>query len=133
MLLIQQPFCCVWPYLLWSKFRINKGGVKAYVLYDLEVQVPVFYSIATASRYDSITICLIRYEPNVYCISDRVRESFKELYRICLAGSFFVVRAKANLKYIMVKWMHRIPKYVLTDAEVKLTGYLLEKRYLASF
>lgn len=33
----------------------------------------------------------------------------------------------------MVKWKHRKPKKVLTDAEVKLTGYLSEKKYPESF
>ena len=40
-----------------------------------------------------------------------------------------VVRAKTNLKYKIVKWKRRKPKNVLTDAEVKLTGYLSEKKY----
>ena len=33
----------------------------------------------------------------------------------------------------MVKWKRRMPKNVLTDAEVKLTGYLSEKKYPESF
>lgn len=50
-----------------------------------------------------------------------------------LTGSFFVVRAKTNLKYAMVKWKCRMSKYVQTDAEVKLTGHLSEKKYPESF
>ena len=37
------------------------------------------------------------------------------------------------MKYTMVKWKRRIPKNVLTDAEVKLTEYLSEKKYPESF
>lgn len=33
----------------------------------------------------------------------------------------------------MVKWKRRMPKNVLTDVEVKLTGYLSEKKYPESF
>ena len=44
-----------------------------------------------------------------------------------------MVRAKTNLKYKIVKWKRRMPKSVLTDAEVKLTGYLSEKKYPESF
>jgi len=33
----------------------------------------------------------------------------------------------------MVKWKRRMPKHVLTDADVKLTGYLSEKKYPESF
>ena len=60
-------------------------------------------------------------------------DSFKELYRIHLTDSFFVVRAKTNLKYKTVKWKRRMPRNIMTDAEVKLTGYLSEKKYPESF
>jgi hypothetical protein len=44
-----------------------------------------------------------------------------------------LVRAKTNLKYEVIKWKRRMPKNILTDAEVKLTGYLSEKKYPESF
>lgn len=78
-------------------------------------------------------MCSIYYEPNDYYIFDRAYDSFKELYRIHLTGSFFVVRANTNLKYTMVNWKRRMPKHVLTDVDVKLTGYLSEKKYPESF
>ncbi len=59
--------------------------------------------------------------------------TFKELYKIHLTDSFFVVRAKTNLKYKTVQWKRRMPKNIMTDAEVKLTGYLSEKKYPESF
>ena len=113
----------------WEKSRKKKGGIKAHVLYDIEAQVPAFYIVTTASKYDSTVMCSIHYEPNAYYILDRTYDSFKELYRIHLKGSFFVVRVKTNLKCTMVKWKRIMPKNVLTDAQVKLTGYLLEKKY----
>ena len=117
----------------WARFRRKKGGVKAHVLYDIEAQVPAFYIVTTASKHDSIAMSSIPYEPNYYYIFDRAYDSFKELYRIYLTDSFYVVRAKTNLKYKIVKWKRRMPKNVLTDAEVKLTGYLSEKKYPESF
>ena len=117
----------------WAKFRKKKGGVKAHVLYDIEAQVSAFYTVTTASKHDSTAMSSIHYEPNAYYIFDRAYDSFKELQMIHLTGSFFVVRAKTNLKYTMVKWKRRIPKNVLTDAQVKLTGYLSEKTYPESF
>ncbi|ETD21288.1 hypothetical protein HMPREF1199_00356 [Hoylesella oralis CC98A] len=75
----------------------------------------------------------IPYEPNAYYIFDRAYDSFKELYGIHLTGSFCVVRAKTNLKYKIVKCKRRTPKNVLTDAEVKLTGCLSDKKYPESF
>ena len=106
----------------WAKFRSKKGGVKAHVLYDIEAQVPAFYTVTTASKHDSTAMSSIPYEPNSYYIFDRAYDTFKELYKIHLTGSYYVVRAKTNLKYKTVKWKRRMPKNVLTDAEVKLTG-----------
>ena len=117
----------------WAKYRRKKGGVKAHVLYDIEAQVPAFYTVTTASKHDSTAMYSIHYEPNAYYIFDRAYDSFKELYRIHLTGSFFVVRAKTNLKCTMVKRRRRMPKNVRADAEVKLTGYLSEKKYPGTF
>lgn len=117
----------------WAKFRNKKGGVKAHVLYDIEAQVPAFYTVTTASKHDSTLLSSIHYEPNAYYIFDRAYDSFKELYKIHLTDSFFVVRAKTNLKYKTVQWKRRMPKNIMTDAEVKLTGYLSEKKYPESF
>lgn len=117
----------------WARFRKKKGGVKAHVLYDIEAQVPAFYTVTTASRHDSTAMSSIPYEPNAYYIFDRAYDSFKELYRIHLTDSFYVVRAKTNLKYNIVKWKRRMPENVLTDAEMKLTGYLSEKKYPEPF
>lgn len=117
----------------WAKFRSKKGGVKAHVLYDIDAQVPSFYTVTTASKHDSTMMSSISFEPNAYYIFDRAYDSFKELYRIHLMSSFYVVRAKTNLKYRMVRWKRRMPKNILKDAEVKLTGYLSEKKYPESF
>ena len=106
---------------------------QAHVLYDIEAQVPAFYTVTTASKHDSTAMSSISCEPNAYYVFDRAYDSFRELYRIHLTESFFVVRAKTNLKYKIVKWKRRMPKNVLTDAEVKLTGYLSEKKYPESF
>ena len=117
----------------WAKFRSKKGGVKAHVLYDIDAQVPSFYTVTTASKHDSTMMSSISFEPNAYYIFDRAYDSFKELYRIHLMSSFYVVRAKTNLKYRMVRWKRRMPKNILKDAEVKLTGFLSEKKYPESF
>ena len=113
----------------WAKFRKKKGGVKAHVLYDLEAQVPAFYHITTASVHDSKAMQQIPYETGAYYVFDRGYNNFKELYRIQRMESFFVVRAKTNLQYRCVKWKRRMPKNILTDAEIELTVYKSGKDY----
>lgn len=113
----------------WAKFRKKKGGVKAHVLYDLEAQVPAFYHITTASVNDSKTMQEIPYETDAYYIFDRGYNNFKELYRIQRMESFFLVRAKSNLQFKCVRWKRRLPKNILTDAEIELTVYKSRKDY----
>ena len=113
----------------WAKFRKKKGGVKAHVLYDLEAQVPAFYHITTASVYDSKAMPEIPYETGAYYVFDRGYNNFGELYRIQRMESFFVVRAKTNLQYKCVKWKRRMPKNILTDAEIELKVYKSRKDY----
>jgi len=113
----------------WAKFRKKKGGVKAHVLYDLEAQVPAFYHITTASLHDSKAMKGIPYETGAYYIFDRGYNNFRELYRIQRMESFFVVRARTNLQYRCVKWKRRMPKNILTDAEIELTVYKSGKDY----
>ena len=57
------------------------------------------------------------------------RKLSKRLYRIHSCGSFFVVRAKKNLKYKTVKWVRRLSKNILSDAEIELTDYYPSKHY----
>lgn len=113
----------------WAKFRKKKGGVKVHVLYDLEAQVPAFYHITTASVHDSKAMPEIPYETGAYYIFDRGYNNFKELFRIQRMESFFAVRAKTNLQYKCVKWKRRMPKNILSDAEIELTVYNSRKDY----
>ena len=85
---------------------INRESLRdlIHILYDVEAQVPAFYTVTTASKHDSTAMSSIMYEPNSYYIFDRAYDTFKELYKIHLTGSYDVVRAKSNLKYKTVKW-----------------------------
>lgn len=113
----------------WAKFRKHKGGSKIHTLYDLETQTPAFFYITTESVHDSKAMKGIPIEIGAYYSFDRGYNNFEELYRIHHAESFFVVRAKSNLRYKCVKWMHRLPKGILTDAEIELTIYGSQKGY----
>lgn len=113
----------------WAKFRKKKGGVKVHVLYDLESQVPAFFHISTASVYDSRAMKEIPYESGSYNVFDRRYNAFKELFKIHLHESFFVVRAKKNRQYKCCKWRRRLPKNILTDAVIEFTEYNSYRKY----
>ena len=113
----------------WAKFRTTKGGVKVHTMYDVETQVPAFVHITPAAVHDMNAMDAIPYEPGSFYIFDRGYNDFKRLYLINVLDSFFVIRSKGNLKYKTVKWKRRLPKNVLSDAEIELTGYYPSKYY----
>lgn len=72
---------------------------------------------------------VIPYETGAYYVFDRGYNDFKQLYHITEIGSLFVIRAKKNLQYKAVKWKRKLPKNVLSDAEIELTGFYPKQRY----
>ena len=113
----------------WAKFRKRKGGIKIHTLYDIETQVPAFFHITEAAVNDVRAMDEIPYEPGSYYIFDRGYNDFGRLNRITCTESFFVVRAKKNLQYKAVRWRRRLPKNVLFDAVITLTGYYPSRHY----
>ena len=117
----------------WAKFRKKKGGIKVHTLYDVETQIPKFFHITEAKVHDSKAMKEIPYEPSAYYIFDRGYNDFKSLYHIHLVKAKFVIRAKNNLKYKAVKWKRRLPKNVLSDSTIELTGHYPHKYYPEQF
>lgn len=113
----------------WAKFRKKKGGVKAHVLYDVEVQVPKFFHITNASVPGSKVMKGISIESGSYYIFYRAYNNFKQLYRIHQTGGYFVVRAKKNLQFETVSWKRRLPENVRSDSIILLTVYKSSKDY----
>ena len=113
----------------WAKFRKKKGGIKVHTLYDVETQISAFFHITEASVHDSKAMNEIPYESGSYYIFDRAYNNFKMLYRIHQIGACFVVRAKKNLQYKPVKWKRRLPKNVLSDMSIQLTGFYPKQYY----
>lgn len=113
----------------WAKFRKKKGGIKVHTLYDVETQIPAFFHITEAAVHDSKAMGEIHYEPGSYYIFDRAYNNFKILYRIHQIEAYFVVRAKKNLQCRFVKWKRKLPKNVLSDATIELTGFYPKQYY----
>lgn len=113
----------------WATFRKHKGGVKVHTLFDVETQIPAFFLVTAASVHDVNAMDVIPYETGAYYIFDRAYDDYKRLFHIHQIGAFFVIRAKDNIRYKITKWKRRMPKNVLTDARIRLTGHLSSKRY----
>ena len=83
----------------WAEFRKHKGGIKLHTLYDVKTSVPSFLQVTTASVHDVNMLDLIPYEVGSFYIVDKGYIDFDRLYRLHLQGSFFVTRAKNNMRF----------------------------------
>ncbi|WP_314306821.1 IS4 family transposase [Capnocytophaga gingivalis] len=113
----------------WAKFRRYKGGIKIHTLYDIETQIPTFFHVTNAKVNDVNAMDIIPYEIGSYYVFDRGYNDFKRLYKIKTLDSFFVIRSKKNLQYKCIRWKRRLPKNILSDAEIELTGYYPHQYY----
>lgn len=113
----------------WAKFRKKKGDLKVHALYDVETQIPTFFHITTASTHDSKAMSEVSYETGSYYIFDRAYNKFTQLFSIHQIGAYFVVRAKKNVQYKIIKWKRRLPKNVLSDCIIEFTEYKATKDY----
>ncbi len=104
----------------WAKFRKHKRGIKVHTLYDVETQVPAFIHITEAKVNDVKAMDTIPYEFGSYYVFDRAYNDYKRLFKIHMNDSFFVVRAKTNIKSKVLKWKRRMPKNILSDCEINL-------------
>lgn len=113
----------------WAKFRKHKGGIKVHTLYDVETQVPAFIHITEAKVNDVKAMDTIPYESVSYYVFDRAYNDYKRLFKIHMNDSYFVVRAKTNIKSKVLKWKRRMPENILSDCEIELTGHYSKKHY----
>lgn len=113
----------------WANFSTYKGGIKIHTLYDVETQVPAFIHITEAKINDVRAMDVITYESGSFYVFDRAYNDYHRLYKIHMMDSFFVVRAKTNIKARVLKWKRRLSKNILSDCEIELTGFYTQKSY----
>jgi hypothetical protein len=82
----------------WAPFRSTKAAVKLHTLLDLRGNIPTFLHISDGKLHDVNVLDLLLPEPGAFYVMDRGYVDFERLHRLHEAGSFFVTRAKSNLK-----------------------------------
>ncbi len=82
----------------WAPFRSTKAAIKLHTLLDLRGNIPSFIHISDGKLHDVNVLDLLLPEPGAFYIMDRGYIDFERLYQLHEAKSFFVTRAKSNLK-----------------------------------
>jgi len=108
----------------WAHFRKNKGAVKLHTLLDLRGNIPSFIEITSGKVHDVNILDDLIPEPGSFYIVDRGYLDFARLFLFHQSLAFFVIRAKANLKY---RRLYSRPVDKTTglrcDQTIILTGY----------
>jgi len=116
----------------WAKFRKTKAAVKLHTLLDLRGAIPSFIHISDGKLHDVNVLDVLIAEPGAFYVMDRGYLDFERLYRLHLASSFFVTRAKSNFKF---KRLYSRPvdrsTGLLCDQEVELVVFYSRRDYPA--
>jgi hypothetical protein len=83
----------------WAPWERSKAAVKLHTLLDVRGSIPSCVHITPARIQDVTVLDQLVLEPGAFYIMDRGYIHFARLYRFTLAASFFVVRARANMRY----------------------------------
>jgi hypothetical protein len=114
----------------WAPFRSTKAAVKLHTLLDLHGNIPSFIHISDGKMHDVNVLDLLLPEPGAYYVMDRGYLDFERLYHLHEAGSFFVTRAKSNLKAER-RYSHPVDRAsgLICDQTVILSGYYSHKGF----
>ncbi len=108
----------------WAPFRSTKAAIKLHTLLDLRGNIPTFLHISDGKLHDVNVLDLLVPEPGAFYVMDRGYIDFERLHRLHAAGSFFVTRAKTNLK-AQRRYSHPVDRStgLICDQTIVLTGY----------
>jgi hypothetical protein len=118
----------------WATFRKAKGAVKLHAQYDVRTSIPVFMHVSAASVHDVNIMDAITYESGSFYIFDRGYLDFERLYIIHQSKSFFVIRARNNLRFLRTSSAEiDKSKGVRCDQLGSLKGFYSSQRYPEKF
>ncbi len=83
----------------WAPFRSTKAAVKIHTLLDLRGNIPSFIHISDGKWHEVNIFNMLVPEAGAFYVMDRGYLDFEQLHRLHQVGSFFVIRAKSNLRF----------------------------------
>lgn len=114
----------------WAPFRSTKAAIKLHTLLDLRGNIPSFIHISDGKLHEVNVLDHLLPEPGAFYVMDRGFLDFERLHRLHKAGSFFVIRAKSNMK-IKRRYSKPVDRStgIICDQTVVLTGFYSNKDY----
>jgi hypothetical protein len=86
----------------WAPFMSTKAAIKLHTLLDLRGAIPAFILISDGKMSDVDVLDVLLAEPGAFYVMDRGYLDFQRLFAMHQAGSFFVMRARSNLRFTRI-------------------------------
>lgn len=83
----------------WAQFRKYKSAVKLHTLLDIRGSIPTFIDITSGATHDVNVLDVLLPEAGSFYVMDKGYIDYERLHQLNTAHSFFVTRAKSNLRY----------------------------------
>jgi hypothetical protein len=118
----------------WAPFRTTKASVRLHTLLDLRGNIPTFLHVSHGKLHEVNILDQLVPEPGAFYLMDRGFLDFDRLHRFHQAGSFFVTRAKSNLR-VQRRYSHPVDRTtgLRCDQTVVLTGFYSHQGFPAPF
>jgi hypothetical protein len=114
----------------WAQFRQRKGAIKLHTLMDLRGSIPTLIFVTHGKVHEVNLLDDLPIEPGAIYIFDRGYLDFARLYKIHLAGAFFVIRAKNNFRFRrLYSQKADKAKGIQADQIIELHGFYARRDY----
>ena len=87
----------------WALGKYSKGAVKMHTLLDLRGPIPAQIYITDGKWHDSNMWELVDFESGSVYTADKAYVDLEQMWRINLAGAFFVMRPKDNMRFETIR------------------------------
>ena len=117
----------------WALGKYGKGAVKMHTLIDLRGSIPTQIHITDGRWHDSNMLDLLELDVNAIYTADKAYVDFPAMWTINLAGAYFVLRPKDNMRYVLVEQLSDGSRgtTICGDYIIRLTGYYVKHAYPA--
>lgn len=113
----------------WALYRRATAGIKLHTVLDLRGPLPTIVRLSPGRVNDMTFLKHVVPEPGAIYLMDRGYMDFAGLHRFTQAHAFFIVRAKRNLTFAVVRRRRRQDPAIRTDATIQFTVLESVKAY----
>lgn len=114
----------------WANFTGTKAALKLHVGLDLQGPVPAFVNVTAATDSDMGDLDNMLVEPGTLYVMDRGYIDFRRLRRLADQGAFFVIRARADVRfYVATSRPVDRSTSLRADQTIRFTGATVRKHW----